>query len=38
MLLSSLAYATYLGLSTSQGTALVAVTATCNFFGRIITG
>ncbi|KAI8977306.1 major facilitator superfamily domain-containing protein [Mycotypha africana] len=31
-------YATYLGLSASQGSALVAVTATCNFVGRIIAG
>ncbi|KAI7903125.1 major facilitator superfamily domain-containing protein [Cokeromyces recurvatus] len=31
-------YATYLGLSNSQGSALVAVTAACNFVGRIITG
>ncbi|KAI9480577.1 MAG: major facilitator superfamily domain-containing protein [Benjaminiella poitrasii] len=31
-------YATYLGLSDSQGSALVAVTAACNFVGRIITG
>ncbi|KAI8884103.1 MFS general substrate transporter [Backusella circina FSU 941] len=31
-------YATFLGLSSSQGTSLVAVTAACNFFGRIVTG
>ncbi|KAG1121792.1 hypothetical protein G6F42_012086 [Rhizopus arrhizus] len=31
-------YATFLGLSDAQGSALVAVTAACNFVGRIITG
>jgi MFS family permease len=31
-------YATFLGLSDSQGSALVAVTAACNFVGRILTG
>jgi hypothetical protein len=33
-----LAYATYLGLSSSQGSALVAVIAASNFVGRIATG
>ncbi|GAN09958.1 conserved hypothetical protein [Mucor ambiguus] len=31
-------YATFLGLSDAQGSALVAVAAACNFVGRIITG
>lgn len=31
-------YGTYLGLSSSQGSALIAVSSTCNFVGRIITG
>lgn len=33
-----LAYATHLGLSTSQGTAIVAVTSASSFIGRIILG
>lgn len=32
------AYATYLGLSTSDGTSLMAITSGSNFFGRICTG
>ncbi|CDH54063.1 monocarboxylate transporter [Lichtheimia corymbifera JMRC:FSU:9682] len=31
-------YATYLGLSTSDGTSLMAITSGSNFFGRICTG
>lgn len=31
-------YATHLGLTPSQGSALVAVSSACNFVGRIITG
>ncbi|CAO3647405.1 unnamed protein product [Mucor hiemalis] len=31
-------YASYLGLSPSQGSALVAVSSACNFVGRVITG
>lgn len=31
-------YASYLGLSASQGSALVAVSSACNFVGRVITG
>lgn len=31
-------YATYLGLTASQGSALVAVSSACNFVGRIVTG
>ncbi|KAI7893434.1 major facilitator superfamily domain-containing protein [Mucor mucedo] len=31
-------YATHLGLTASQGSALVAVSSACNFVGRIITG
>lgn len=31
-------YATYLGLSASQGSALVAVSSACNFVGRVVTG
>lgn len=31
-------YATYLGLSDSQGSALIAVSSACNFVGRVITG
>ncbi|KAG2202721.1 hypothetical protein INT46_003229 [Mucor plumbeus] len=31
-------YASYLGLSASQGSALVAVSSACNFVGRVVTG
>jgi MFS family permease len=31
-------YATYLGLSDSHGSALIAVSSACNFVGRVITG